>query len=182
MSCTGSHTAHTPKSSSLSPLSLSGPGLPQVAKLRAQVEEQETSLKAQEEEVMSKRQELTDLKNQETQLEERVTQMKKRIDELSITQQETQLHISQVFPSYLSVIYFVICLFSFIVIFIVIFIVAFLVVFPFLRLCICHNLLFQFCVLHYLYCHYIIIIIIIYIVIIILFVTTGNTETFLYLL
>lgn len=73
-----------------------GTGTPQVAKLRAQVEEQETSLKAQEEEVMSKRQELTDLKNQENQLEESVARMKKRIDELSITQQETQLHISQV--------------------------------------------------------------------------------------
>lgn len=60
------------------------------------MEEQETSLKAQEEEVMSKRQELNDLKNQENQLEESVARMKKRIDELSITQQETQLHISQV--------------------------------------------------------------------------------------
>ncbi|KAK8381355.1 hypothetical protein O3P69_018441 [Scylla paramamosain] len=67
----------------------------QVAKLRTQVEEQETSLKAQEEEVMSKRQELNDLKDQENQLEESVNKMKKRIDELSIIQQETQLHISQ---------------------------------------------------------------------------------------
>ncbi|XP_068243119.1 epidermal growth factor receptor substrate 15-like 1 isoform X3 [Palaemon carinicauda] len=67
----------------------------QVAKLRGQVEEQETSLKAQEDEVMSKRKELTDLKNQENDLEETVSSMKKRIDQLGITQQETQLHISQ---------------------------------------------------------------------------------------
>ncbi|XP_042205854.1 epidermal growth factor receptor substrate 15-like 1 isoform X2 [Homarus americanus] len=67
----------------------------EVAKLRSQVEEQETSLKAQEEEVLSKRQELTDLKNQENLLEETVATMKKRIDELCITQQDTQLHISQ---------------------------------------------------------------------------------------
>lgn len=60
------------------------------------MEEQETSLKAQEEEVMSKRQELTDLKNQENQLEESVASMRKRIDQLSLTQQDTQLHISQV--------------------------------------------------------------------------------------
>ena len=73
-----------------------------MAKLRTQVEEQETSLKAQEEEVMSKRQELNDLKDQENQLEESVNKMKKRIDELSIIQQETQLHISQVTSSILS--------------------------------------------------------------------------------
>lgn len=77
-------------------LRLELPPCPQVSKLRTQVEEQETSLKAQEEEVMSKRQELTDLKNQENQLEETVATMKKRIDELSNTQQDTQLHISQV--------------------------------------------------------------------------------------
>lgn len=68
----------------------------QVSKLRAQVEEQETSLKAQEDEVMSKRQELNDLKNQESELEESVTSLRKKMDQLGVTQQETQLHISQV--------------------------------------------------------------------------------------
>lgn len=70
-----------------------------MSKLRAQVEEQETSLKAQEDEVMSKRQELNDLKNQESELEESVTALRKKMDQLGVTQQETQLHISQVsFP------------------------------------------------------------------------------------
>ncbi|XP_076040031.1 epidermal growth factor receptor pathway substrate 15 isoform X3 [Oratosquilla oratoria] len=67
----------------------------QVNKLRTQVEEQESSLKTQEDEVMCKRQELNALKNQEMELEESVNRTRKRIEQLGVTQQDTQLHISQ---------------------------------------------------------------------------------------
>ena len=60
------------------------------------MEEQEVSLKAQEDEVNAKQNELKDLRTQEMELELSVSNMKKRIDQITQTQQDTQLYISQV--------------------------------------------------------------------------------------
>ena len=60
------------------------------------MEEQEVSLKAQEDEVNVKQNELKDLRTQEMELELSVSNMKKRIDQITQTQQDTQLYISQV--------------------------------------------------------------------------------------
>lgn len=78
---------------------MSNAGVPaclQVAKLRVQVEEQESSLLEQEDEVLGKKRELDDLRKEETTLEATVQDTSKKLDLLLQQFDRTQDQITQV--------------------------------------------------------------------------------------